>query len=103
MRFCISSVKFSVLINGTPRGFFSSQRGLRQGDPLSPFLFILVMEGLSNMLHKASQVNWISGFHADNKGLGNIKISHVLYADDILILCDAEEHQVLILNDFVFV
>jgi hypothetical protein len=42
-------VRFSVLVNGTPSGFFNSSRGLRQGDPLSHFLFVVVMEALSRM------------------------------------------------------
>eukprot|EP00253_Pinus_taeda_P028798 PITA_28798 len=46
---CISDVPYSVLLNGTPTPFFTAERGLRQGCPLSPLLFLLVMEGLSRL------------------------------------------------------
>ncbi|XP_049391429.1 uncharacterized protein LOC125855766 [Solanum stenotomum] len=60
--FCISNVKFSLIINGSPKGFFQSQKGLRQGDPMSLFLFILAMEGLNFMIRRARENGWIRGF-----------------------------------------
>ena len=47
--FCISTIRFSILINGSPQGFFTSSRGLRQGDPLSPLLFVIVMGDLKSL------------------------------------------------------
>lgn len=55
--FDISTVSYSVLVNGTSVDSFAAQRGLQQGDPISPFLFLLVMEGYSRMLIVA-YVNW---------------------------------------------
>lgn len=61
-KFCITAVEYSVIVNRGPVGFFSPQKGIRQGDSLSPFLFNLAMEGLSKMPEKAMQMDWIEGF-----------------------------------------
>lgn len=98
MKFCISTVKFSVIINGSREGFFPTERGLRQGDPLSPFLFIIAMEGLSNMIKKAKLNGWIKGFEVAMNGHNNQEITHLQYADDTLIFCDAEVEQLRVLR-----
>uniref|UniRef100_A0A0V0HJR2 Putative ovule protein n=1 Tax=Solanum chacoense TaxID=4108 RepID=A0A0V0HJR2_SOLCH len=84
IRFCISTVKFSVVINGSPEGFFAAQRGIRQGDPLSPFPFILAVEGLNNMI-KTTKVNgWLSGFEVAKNNGESLEVTHLQYADDII-------------------
>jgi hypothetical protein len=92
---CISSVQFSVLVNGSPEGFFSSSRGLRQGDPLSPLLFLLMMEVLSRMLSKMEEEGLIQGFRAGSNAVDGLCISHLLYADDTILFCDADPDQLL--------
>jgi hypothetical protein len=64
---CITSVRFSVLINGAPSGFFGSSRGVRQGD-LSHFLFVLAMEAFSRMLGASNDRGLISGFSVGSSG-----------------------------------
>jgi len=83
---CISSVHFSVLVNGTPSDFFSSSRGLRQGDRLSPLLFVIVMEALSQ-LFSTVQRGFLFGFSVGSGNNGVINISHMLFADDTLVFC----------------
>ena len=87
MWWCFSTAKFSVLINGAPAGFFSSSKGLRQGDPISPYLFILGMEVLSALIRRAVQGNFISGCRLRGRGDAEIMVSHLLFADDTILFC----------------
>lgn len=85
-----------MLVNRSPNGFFPSQRGLRQGDPLSPFLFVLAMEGKDNLINKAKEKGWIKGFQAGEAN--TIEITHLQYADDTLVFCGVEGEQALMLR-----
>ncbi|KAG7557763.1 Zinc knuckle CX2CX4HX4C [Arabidopsis suecica] len=87
---CISTVSYSVLINGSPTSKIHPQRGLRQGDPLSPYLYLLCTEGLSSLLHNAMLTKSIQGFKASR---GGPPISHMLFADDSLLFCQASTAQ----------
>ena len=91
---CISTVKFSILINGSPSDFFGSSRGIQQGDPLSPLLFDIVMEGLSRMLDVAAATSQFSGFSVGNTIGNSVMVSHLLFADDTLIFCDDDPTQI---------
>ena len=81
-------------MNGEPIAFFPSERGLGQGDPLSPFLFILAMEGLNSTVRVATQKNWLKGLKVGNQAGVDVQICHLLYADDTMIFCEAKEEQV---------
>lgn len=83
------SVSFSVLINGSPYGQFDVTRGIRQGDPLSPYLFILCADVLSSLITKAQQERKLKGIRVSN---GGPAISHLLFADDSLFFVKAD-HQ----------
>jgi len=72
----------SFLVNGSPTNEFDVGRGLRQGDPLSPFLFLLATEGFNVMVSKAVQLNLFEGYKFVYEG---IKVSYLQYADDTLI------------------
>ena len=98
MKWCISTASFSVLINGSPVGFFQSSRGLRQGDPLSPYLFVIGMEALSCLINRAVDGNYLSGIKIANERGEDLSISHLFYADDTLIFCEDDLEQLKFLS-----
>ena len=83
---CVSSVSYSVLVNGEQKGFIKPGRGLRQGDPLSPYLFLICAEGLSALLRKAEIDRLIHGISICR---GSPRVSHLFFADDSIIFCNA--------------
>ena len=83
---CVTSVNYEIRVNGSPIGSITPTRGIRQGDPLLPYLFLLCAEGLSSLI-KASVANGVM------KGISvcieEPKLSHLFFANDSLIFCRA--------------
>ena len=88
---CLSSMEYFVILNGRPRGKFKGTRGLRQGDPLSPFLFTLVADVLGRMTDKLVIQDRIQCLEV---GRENTKVSHLQYADDTLFFLKEEENNI---------
>ena len=78
---CISSTNFVVLVNGSPSSFFPASRGIRQGCPLSPLLFILVIEILSLLIEDAKRSGKIKGIKISS----HFHLTHLLFVDDVIL------------------
>ncbi|GKV01549.1 hypothetical protein SLEP1_g14096 [Rubroshorea leprosula] len=84
---CLSTTRISILINGSPTSEFPVSNGLRQGDPLSPFLFLLVAEGLSGLVKKAEGEGLLKGVAI---GRGGMVLSLLQFSDDTVFMGKAD-------------
>ena len=83
---CITSISYYVLINREPKGEIIRSQGIREGDPLSPFLFLLCAKGLSTMLQREERLGTIKGISIC---WGASRLSHLFFVDDSMIFCRA--------------
>ncbi|KAB1228187.1 hypothetical protein CJ030_MR5G008784 [Morella rubra] len=95
---CISTVTFSILLNGSPHGCFQPSRGLRQGDPLSPFLFILASEVLSRLFYLEVRFGSLHGIIAVRRAP---PVTHLLFAGDLFIFCRANIRETREVDDIL--
>ena len=82
----VSTTSYSILINGELKGFMQPSRGIKQGDPLSPYLFLLCAEGLYGMIRRVVENRELHGVLSSPNG---VCISHLLFADDNLLFFEA--------------
>ena len=92
---CITTPTFSININGDDCASFKWGRGLRQGDPLSPLLFVLVMEYLTRLYNQTGTQARFK-FHPSCKGN---KLNHMIFPDDLIVFCAADINSVTTLKD----
>jgi hypothetical protein len=95
---CVTSVKYHIRVNGELTEEFIPERGLRQGDPISPYLFLLCVEGFSSLIAKAEADGCICGVRVCKNAPS---VSHLLFADDSLILCRATDEEAVNLKDLL--
>ena len=80
----VTSVSYSILVNGEPKGLIKPSRGIRQGDPLSPFLFLLCTEGLHGLISQVARQGDLIGYSLCKNGP---KLTNLFFADDSLLFC----------------
>ena len=94
---CIST-GFYILVNGVSTRFFSSSKGLCQGNPLSSYLFVMGMEVLSLLIRRAIDGGFLLGCRIQGRRMTEMNISHLLFSDDIVVFCEAKKEHLTYLS-----
>ena len=81
---CVTTISYSILVNGEPKGLFHPSRGIRQGDPISPFIFLLCTEGFHGLISQAAAHGDIRGYSLSRN---SPRLTHLFFADDSLLFC----------------
>lgn len=92
---CITNVNYSILINGGLTNRFQARKGLRQEDPISPYLFVLVMEYLSRRLKTLKNMPDFN-FHPR---CAKMNLTHICFVDDLIMCCRADKISIQLLLD----
>jgi len=95
IRACLESATVSILVNGSPIDEFKPKRGLRQGDPLAPFLFLIVVEGMTGLVREASRKKLLKGIEVGYRG---VQIQIFQFADDMSFFCQPTYHNMLVIK-----
>lgn len=92
---CVSTASYQIIVNGELSNSFSGSRGIRQGDPLSPYLFVLCMEKLSHSIQTAVEMGHWKPIQASHSGP---HISHLFFADDLILFSEASSTQATVMK-----
>lgn len=95
---CMSTVSYKVVVNGNIGESFCPSRGLRQGDPLIPFLFLICGEGLSSLMRKATNEGFLKGVKVSRRGP---QVFHLLFADDCILFGEASSRGANAIKDIL--
>lgn len=92
---CVCSTNLQILWNGEPTDAFKPSRGIRQGDPLSPYLYVICMESLSHLIESATQLGVWKPVRASRNGP---PVSNLAFADDLILFGEATVDQAAIIS-----